>query len=264
MQRVLSKSPFLPTRPGKVGFWARQFELVSTETQDRFDVIFGVVLPIFFLVIDPIVFQGGIFGEQPILGRFQMFAYLFCGLQIGVFLCWRTMARHLAPAAGLIGGILLAGALFSFIVGVLMLPLSLFALIVLIGIVGFTPFLTAFVYLRTGIRAMKAQERNPIFGSRFLLATLTGLLAVALPALLSFQISLHVSAAMNQLLYGNDIQAQLALNRLKWLPVRSTNAMQIVTAFRQETDPDKEFALKRYYKELTGEDIESQFWTFND
>ena len=228
-------------------------------------MIFGVVLPIFFLVIDPIVFQGGFFGEQPILGRFKLFAYLFCGLQIGVFLCWRAMPRHLAPAAGLIGGILLAGALFSFIVGVLMLPLSLFALIILIGIVGFTPFLTAFVYLRTGIRAMKAQQRNPIFGSRFLMAMLTGLLAVALPALVSFQISLHVSAAMNQLLYGNEIQAQVALNRLKWLPVRSTNSTQmIMVAYREETDPKKKDVLKRYYKELTGEDIESQFWTFND
>ena len=262
MTRILSRDPFAP-RSGKTsGFWARQFADIPTEKQDRFDVVFGIVLPVICLVVDPIVFQGGFFGERPFLGRFQLFAYLFCGLQIGIFLCWRTLARHLLPAAGLIGGVLLAGALFSFIVGVLIFPLTLVGLIVLIGIVGFTPFLTSFVYLRTGIRALRSQQRNALFESRFLLAIVAALLSVAMPGLVSQHVSTTISTSVNQIVYGNPQEAQVAVDRLKWLPVSSTSMSQLVDAYSNETRTEKKNVLKRYYEEITGEDIEVNF--FND
>jgi hypothetical protein len=259
MQRVISRDPFAPRPAQRSGFWARQFADVSTEKQDRFDVVFGIVLPVICLVLDPIVFQGGFFGERPVLARFQLFAYLFCGLQIGIFLCWRTLARHLAPAAGLIGGVLLAGALFSFIVGILILPLTFLGLIILIGIVGFTPFVTAFVYLRTGIRALRTQQRNTLFQSRFLLAVVMAGLSVVMPALLSHQVSTTISKSVNEILYGNPQEAQVALDRLKWLPVSSTALSKLVDAYTFETRTEKKNVLKRYYKEITGEDIEVNF-----
>ena len=216
------------------------------------------------LVLDPLVFQGGFFGERPLLARFQLFAYLFCGLQIGIFLCWRTLARHLAPAAGLIGGVLLAGALFSLVVGVLILPLTLFGLIILIGIVGFTPFLTAFVYLRTGIRALRAQQTNVLFESRFLLAVMAGFLSAAMPILISYQVSTTISTAMDQIIYGDAQEARVAIDRLKWLPVPSTELRLIVLAYSRETNSEKKNVLKRYYKELTGEDIDHELDILND
>ena len=259
MQRVISRDPFAPRPAKRSGFWARQFAEVSTEKQNRFDVLFGIILPVICLVVDPIVFQGGFLGERPWLGRFQLFAYLFCGLQIGIFLSWRTLARHLAPAAGLIGGVLLTGALFSFIVGVLILPLTFFGLVVLIGIVGFTPFVTAFVYLRTGIRALKSQQRNALFESRFLLAAVTALLSVVMPALVGHQISMNISKSIDQIVYGNPQEAQVAVDRLKWLPVSSTSMSHLVDAYSNETRTERKNVLKRYYKEITGEDIEDNF-----
>jgi hypothetical protein len=264
MQRVLSRDPFAPSRANRSGFWARQFADVVTEKQNGFDVIFGIILPVICLVVDPIVFQGGFFGEQPVLGRFKLFAYLFCGLQIGIFLCWRTLGRYLAPAAGLIGGVLLAGALFSLIVGVLILPFTLLGLIILIGVVGFTPFLTSLVYLRTGIRALRSQQRNALFESRFLLALMTGFLSAAIPILISYQVSNTISAGMNQILYGNPQEAQLAVNRLKWLPVPSSQLRPIVLAYGSETNSEKKNVLKRHYKELTGEDIDRELFILND
>ena len=262
MHRVISRDPFAPRPAKRSGFWARQFSDVSTEKQDRFDVFFGVVLPVICLLLDPIVFQGGFFGERPALARFQLFAYLFCGLQIGIFLCWRTLARHLAPAAGLIGGVLLAGSLFSLVVGVLILPLTLVGLIILIGIVGFTPFVTAFVYLRTGIRALRSQQRNALFQSRFLLALVMALLSVAMPGLVNHQVSTTISKSINQVLVGNPQEAQLAVDRLKWLPVSSIARSQLVEAYSNETRAERKIVLKRYYKEITGEDIEVNL--FND
>ena len=264
MQRVLSRDPFVPPVSNTSGFWARQFGNVLTEKQDQFDVVFGVVLPVIALVVDPIVFQGGFFGEQPFLARFHLFAYLFCGLQMGIFLCWRTLGRHLLPVAGLIGGVLLAGALFSFIVGVLILPLTLVGLVILIGIVGFTPFFTGFVYLRTGIRAVKCQERNVLSETRFLVGFVTGLLSVLMPLLISLQVSRTVSQATDQILYGNAQQAEVAVNRLKWLPVSSSELRVLVVAYGNASNPERKNVLKRYYKEITGDDIERQIYLFND
>ena len=262
MQRIISRDPFAPRPAKRSGFWARQFAEVSNERQDLFDVLFGIIIPVICLVVDPIVFQGGFLGERPWLGRFQLFAYLFCGLQIGVFLCWRTLARHLAPAAGLIGGVLLAGALFSFIVGVLILPLTIVGLVILIGIVGFTPFVTAFVYLRTGIRALRAQQKNTLFESRFLLAVVTALLSVVMPALVGHQVSTTISTSIDQIVYGNPQEAQLAVERLKWLPVSSTSMTGLVDAYSNDTRTERKNVLKRYYKDITGEDIKVNF--FND
>jgi hypothetical protein len=259
MQRVITRDPFAPTSARRSGFWIRQFSEVPTEKQDRFDVVFGIVLPVICLVVDPIVFQGGFFGERAWLGKFQLFAYLFCGLQIGIFLCWRTLAQHLAPAAGLIGGVLLAGALFSFIVGVLILPITLLGLVILIGVVGFTPFLTSFVYLRTGVRALKRQQTNALFRSRFLLGVATALLSVAMPALVSHEVSKTISRSINQIVYGNPKEAQAAVGRLKWMHVSATALTQLVDAYRNETHSEKRAVLKAYYKELTGEEIEGNF-----
>jgi len=159
----------------------------------------------------------------------------------------------------LIGGVLLAGALFSFIVGVLILPLTFFGLVVLIGIVGFTPFVTAFVYLRTGIRALKSQQRNALFESRFLLASVTALLSVVMPALVGDQISATSPKSIDEIVYGNPQEAQLAVDRLKWLPVSSTSMSHLVDAYSNETRTERKNVLKRYYKEITGEDIEDNF-----
>jgi hypothetical protein len=69
---------------------------------------------------------------------------------------WFALNRHLTAFSAPIGGILIAGGIFSLAVGVRILPYTLIGLIVLIGAAGFTPFLTAFVYFRSGVRAFKA------------------------------------------------------------------------------------------------------------
>jgi hypothetical protein len=164
----------------------------------------------------------------------------------------------------LIGGVLLAGSLFSFIVGVLILPLTIFGLVIVIGIVGFTPFITAFVYLRTGIRALKCQERNIPLGAKCLLAIATGFLSVFMPLLISLQVSNTISTAIDQILYGSAQQAEVAVSRLKWLPVSSSELRVLVLAYGNTSNIERKNVLKRYYKEITGDDIESQLYIFND
>ena len=135
-------------------FWRRQFAESVTPAQRRFDVAFGFVMPALCLVFDPIVFRGWSFGEGALLSRWQFYAYTISAMEMVALAAWllRADGRGRPPAA--LGGMLLAGGLFSLVVGVVIMPFSLLGIIFFfVGLLGFTPFFTAVVYLRNGWRA---------------------------------------------------------------------------------------------------------------
>jgi hypothetical protein len=69
--------------------------------------------------------------------------------QMLAFLLWLFGKRQLASLSGIFGGILLAGVLISFACGLFLLPLSVIGLVVfLLGLAGFTPFITCHVFYR--------------------------------------------------------------------------------------------------------------------
>jgi hypothetical protein len=109
------------------------------------------------------------------------------------------------------------------------------------------------------------RKKNAVYESRFLIATASCLLALALPILLSIQITNTVSASVDALLYGDTKQAEAAVNQLKWLPfIPQGDQRQIVLAYSRETNVEKKELLKKYYKELTGEDIDLRLQIMND
>lgn len=163
-------------------FWKRQFEPVQTPGQATFDGIFGVILPVLCFVADPAIFKGLELGP-PFLRRYQILAYLVAVLEMGVFIVWRTFRNQLTTFSAPFAGVLFAGGLFSTAIGIVILPLSAIGLVVLIGIFGFVPFLTAFVYFRSAVRAMKDQVNNSTFEFRFLTAGLAGVLVIGLSVL---------------------------------------------------------------------------------
>jgi hypothetical protein len=139
--------------PRRPGFWRRQFGEQATPKQRRFDVTFGIILPILCFIFDPIVFREWFSDAPGLLGRWQFYVYTISALEMVALATWLSRAdgRGRPPAA--LGGMMLAGGLFSLVIGVVILPLSLLGLIVLVGVFGFTPFFTAVVYLRNGWRA---------------------------------------------------------------------------------------------------------------
>ena len=172
MQRI-----FAEAEAPKKRFWKRQFDPVPTGGQELFDGIFGVILPVLCFVADPIVFKGGVF-SGPFFEDFKVLAYLTSAIEIAVFIVWRSFRTHLTTFSAPFAGVLFAGGLFSTVIGIVILPLTLFGLLLLIGVLGFIPFLTAFTYFRSSVRAMKDQVRNSTFGFRFMTAALAGLLTI--------------------------------------------------------------------------------------
>jgi hypothetical protein len=139
------------------GFWRRQFDDAPTPRQRKFDVTFGIVMPVVCFALDPIVFKTGSEYGGALYPRWQLYAYTISVVEMVALCAWLLAAGRAGRRPAALAGMLMAGAGFAFVVGMAILPFSLIGLLVLlIGLLGFVPFLTAFVYLRNGWRAAGA------------------------------------------------------------------------------------------------------------
>jgi hypothetical protein len=249
----------------KPRFWARQFAPIPTRAQDRFDIVFAVVLPVLCLAIDPLVFKGDSFGV-PLLQDYQLLAYLVCTVEMGLFLTWRTFRRPLVEFAPVFAGVFFAGTIFSVVIGVVILPYSVIGLMfLLIGALGFTPFLTALVFFRNGVRSLRANVNNSTIMFRLAVAALSAALVMGLPFLASIQLERAISASVDTVVAGNVTDAEAAearLKRFRFIPFKHSG--EIATAYALEHDPAKRDVLRRVYKNITGEDIEVRRARFDD
>jgi hypothetical protein len=251
MDSILSQTT-VAQRPG---FWAAQFGPNRTSLQDGFDVTFGLILPILCFIADPVVFKSApIFGPA-LLEDYQLFAYLMSTVQMGFFLAWRTFPKKVNALSPLFAGMFLSGACFSALIGVAMLPITIWTLLIAIGLLGLIPFVTAFVYLRTGIRALRAQANHSSLASRITVGGLSGVLAISSLVLASVYVDNTISSSVDTLIYGTAVEAEAAANRLRrapFIPLKQTN--RIALAYGREWNTEKKATLGLVYWELTGED----------
>ena len=246
------------------GFWSRQFKGQPSSNQIVFDLVFGIVGPILCFAFDPIAFRGGLMGKA-LLGEYQTFAYFFSGFEIVVLAVWLIFGARLQFLNNVVAGILMSGATFCAILGCLLIPYSLLGLIFLIGILGFTPFVTALVYFRNGYRASRnagdlaADPWRPahiVFGCLF---------AFAIPAVLALGINQLVSYSIEEIIHGDAQQASIAAHRVRPLSFLSGAKFdRIVDEYMKDSDTLRKERLKRSYMEATGEDIDQKVAILND
>ena len=238
-----------------MGFWKRQFGPNRTGAQDVFDVTFGLVLPILCFVADPVVFKSFPVFAPALLGDYQLLAYVVSTVEMGFFLVWRTFPHKVNWLSPLFAGVFIGGACFSLVIGIVILPATVVAILFVIGILGLIPFFSAFVYLRNGIRAMRAQANLPL-ASRITTATLSGVLVLSALVFASLYVEDSISTSVDRLIYGNAHDAEVAMNRLKWfrfIPAKECD--RLARAYGNEWDPEKRAMLGRMYWELTGENL---------
>lgn len=251
-------------KPEQDSFWRRQVSETSTEPQVVFDFVFCLVAPLLCFYFDPVVFKGGILGKA-ILQPFQVFAYGVTAVEVSLFVVWTLFGSRLAAWSRLIGAALISGAVFSAVVGLAILPYSVIGLVLVIGVLGFIPFLTAFAYFRIGWRAFRSSEDTTPTNSPIIPLLVGAILSLALPALVSVYISRTTTNSIDALLHGDAKQAELAVNHLKWLPFIPQQSLDsLVNAYMSERDPVRKETLKKSYQSLTGEDLERRAAILND
>src|SRR5689334_15421973 len=119
-------SEWIPVEPRyprpKRRFWRRQFDGAPTRAQRGFDVTFGLVMPVLCFYFDPVVFRGGFINDHGLYPGVRFCAYAISALERVALCVWLLRAGRARLGPALLAGVLLAGAMFSFIVGVLILP----------------------------------------------------------------------------------------------------------------------------------------------
>ena len=258
---ILGDARYATARPRRAGgFWRRQFDGAPTRAQRWFDVTFGVVIPVLCFYFDPIVFRGGYFNGQGFYPGLRFYAYTISALEMVALCAWLCGAWRARLGPAVLTGVLLAGSMFSFALGVAILPLSIVGLIFLVGILGFVPFLTALVYLRNAWRAAGAAGRGG--------AGIEGLAAAALacgfffallaPGVAHVSARRDVSAALADVRAGREL-SPARLNALRAAAAVSGSAAydELVWEYHGEPNRERRARLAKAYAEITvGGDIE--------
>lgn len=146
-----------------------EFAPEVTKGQIIFDSIFGVIAPILCLILDPMVFRNpeAMRGE---LVEYTVFAYLGMAIALPTLILQLSLGKRLQKWGGVMAGILLAGALVAFLIGVRLFPLALVGMLfgvgsrqfimALLALFGLVPFLTSFVFIRNGRRALRQAHQE--------------------------------------------------------------------------------------------------------
>jgi hypothetical protein len=244
-------------------FWKRQFSPDVTKNQFVFDILFGVFAPLLCIIYDPFVFRYSPLITTSHLVEYRVFAYIGIILGTITLTSWLTFGSRIGYRwIGFFAGILLFGALFASAGGLLLLPFSVFGLLLYgIGLLGFIPFVTGFVFLRNGLRALSYKEQMQSFSERrlFWVSIVLGLsMIIAIPIVAQWQTSQIVSQGVQLILSGNDTASEKGVQSLKsafWCD--NACYKKIVDAYLKEKDETRRTVLAKAYQEITGHSIES-------
>ncbi len=244
----------------RAGFWRRQFDASPTSGQVAFDVVFGVLMPLCCFYLDPGIVRRGF--STP-LGELSIFIYAFSGFAILTLSIWLVFGHRMRLLTAMFGGVLLAGAVISFSIGVIILPLTLIGILFVIGVLGLVPFITGFVYLRNGVRAIDPASLRATGSSRVAIVVFSAAIAVALPGAAQWRISETVRQSIAQILDENVASIDEPIAKIKRLHV-VVDTDRLVRAYEKEEAPVRRERLAHAYKEITGQEIEKRLRVLND
>lgn len=239
-------------------FWRRQFADAPTPAQFRFDVIFGLVLPVLCFVFDPVVFRGGeLVNSDGIYHEVRLFAYTASALEMATLACWLFVIRRHPVWSRPAGGVMAAGALFSFALGVAILPFSVIGMLFVgVGALGFIPFVTALVYLRNARRALRFNRTgSPVRGGATAAFAFGLAFALGTPAVAQRGATRIVRDASADIVANGELspQRRRVVRALAFLSGETLD--DLIGDYRSEPNAERKSRLAEAYREVTGRDI---------
>jgi hypothetical protein len=224
----------------------------------HYEVGMGLVMPVICFALEPLLLPA--LGWLPGLiffHRYRIFGYGVVALELVALAVWLRYGDRLGRWSAGFAGVLLAGALFAEVLGLVLLPFSVLGLpVFLIGALGFVPLFTAHVFYRNGVRAYR--RADAALGKRALYeAVLWGaILAYGVPGLLQLRVTRATRSDIDAVIRGDDAASSAAVGRLR--PYRwVADFDSLREAYEQEPDPTRKQRIARAYGELTGHDVRS-------
>lgn len=121
------------------------------------DVVICIVLPALCMLLDPGVLRASSWnGEALVSARVSVFLQLDWLTAVSALLLLQRLRHRGSLWLPVLGGVLLVGAVSAAALGVRMSPWTLLAMVALLGLPGFLPFVSAFGFARAGMRALSA------------------------------------------------------------------------------------------------------------
>jgi hypothetical protein len=247
----------------KPSFLQRQFSGQATTAQVSFDVVLGIVLPILCVTFDPILFHSP--GSGGVLANYKAAGLLTIFIGVGAIAIWLSTDRFAAVQSGILA---LCGC-FATLLGYLLLPLSiLFTLFAGIGLLGFIPFFTAFVFARNAVRAWSAALQGGKRQAVTMTATISFvMIPVALWGVESY-LKHRQAVALAALLSEDSHDDEAAIGPLDTLGIKYLGSNgkfdEVVRRYEWEVSPTRRDRLATGYQKLTGESIEDRLFRLND
>jgi hypothetical protein len=209
-------------------------------------LLLGVALPLLCLTFDPFVFRS-MFGSSPLLGRVWLLAHLIMGSAMLALFFWISVRR----APGLSAGVMALGAVFSFCLGVALLPFSMFGLVAVVGILGLLPFLTTLVYWRNASAAFAAARLETSYTAA--VATVSALAVASLAVLAQVHVHRAVTRDFEAALLS-DSERSDAISRLR-LYRHIADVDWVALDYLRRPDPALRIRLAEVYRDVTGRDV---------
>ena len=241
-----------PETEKRKGFWRRQFQAEPTRRQKQYDWFFGAIMPLICIFFDPVVFSSK-FGEVGggLLGAYRPFAYSISFISIMAMIAWLLGREKLGDFAALFAGLFFAASAISLAVGVVLAPFSLIGLVFLIGALGFTPLFTSVIFLRNGVRALRAA--NVSLGRSTLVygSILGGILGLTFP----YTLNAEIKHSMDVIAHGSPATIQSEGVKLRLLaPLVDSGQLRRVY-WDEPMDSDERDEIEALYFQLTGEAV---------
>jgi hypothetical protein len=237
-------------------------ETVAMLRSPAFSILAGIVAPIGCLALQLLLLSGEAPIELPgleFINVYWLFGYGAIGLEMLALALWLTIGKRLGTWNGLFAGVLFAGALIAGGLGLVLLPFSVIALVMIIGLLGFVPFLTAAVYYVNAVEAYR--HAREVAGDKRLIgsALLGALLVIGVPGGVQARVSLAVQSAIHEVAAGKPTAMLTLRDWYRFAPRDS-----LVWSYATERDPVRKRRLANAYKELTGEDVELRLARLQD
>lgn len=204
----------------------------------------GIVLPIACLYFDPAFFQWDI--GWPLLEPIKVGSYLAIGLGVVGLAAWLIWQRW----NSVLTGWLYCGCLYASLLGIAMLPITIPTILIVIGLVGLSPFLTALVFWHAARQARA--NAGELFKPR--LAVCAFLVYLVIPISAQLVTTKITNDALDEISLGVEPSAANAIQRLNAISYL-VEIRLMIRRFQAEKSIPARKRLAAAYLAVTGEEI---------
>ncbi|MBM4041425.1 MAG: hypothetical protein FJ290_23225 [Planctomycetes bacterium] len=223
--------------------------------QVAFDLFFGLAMPVVLLAADPALFVADVADRAALPPYWAVPTYVVVGSLLTALLLWGITGMRSSLLGILLAGPFAAGALLFLVLGVRLLEFAVGHSDLLSGWVAFTPWFTAFVFVRHAVLACRAGAHRSVGLSA--LALVVSFSAIV-GTLWGVAAARHRAALMleSQLLSDDPADLDHALTQIH--SARQVDMDNVAEAYTQmeENDPRRP-RVKAAYVRITGAPIEA-------